>query len=556
MANIFNSVKVRAPKYNVFNLSHGTKFSCNFSKLIPFMCQEVLPGETWTVSTQGFVRFLPLVTPMMHHIDVKMWYFFVPNRLVNEHWRDFITYGVDGPNASLAPKFAKPFVDVVTNNILGTGGKLSYTDFSDGSLMDFLGFPTPSASDWDNFAGTDGVPSVDLMPFIGYHLIYNEYFINRNVQSNLDSSLEKAREYVGKQSLTGNEWLFKLHDVNWNMDYFTSCLPFVQRGVAAPIPISGNIELLNNDYNGASTVAKPSQGEAPTQPYDSDIKTDESSNLQADRIDGSGAQNIQLDITGHTEARFSGSTATINDLRWATRLQNWMEKSARVGSRYIEQIKAHFGVTSSDARQQRPELLGAGQFPIVISDVEQTSDTNQQTTPQGNLAGKGTGFGISKGWKKNFEEHGFLFGIMTISPRAVYKNIFPRQFLRFNPMDYYFPEFQYLGEQSVTKREVSPSFKNSDSAYNNSLFGYQQRFAEYRYIPSTVHGDFKSDAALSKWVMCRELGKVALNDDFVRQQVDYNNFADVSDGSDHCLVELWNDVKASRPMDIYATPTL
>ena len=556
MANIFNSVKVRAPKYNVFNLSHSTKFSCNFSKLIPFICQEVYPGETWTVSTQGFVRFLPLVTPMMHHIDVKMWYFFVPNRLVNEHWRDFITYGVNGPDASLAPKYAKPYVDVTNNAIVGTGGKLSYADFSDGSLMDFLGFPTPSMDEWKQSTGGDGFNGIDLMPFVGYHLIYNEYFINRNVQSNFDSQLSKAVKFVGKQPITGNEWLFKLHSVNWSMDYYTSCLPFVQRGVAAPIPVQGEIELLNQDYNGAATKAKPSQADAPTQPYDSDLKTDESSDVQGDRIDGSGAQNIQLDITGHTEARFVGSTATINDLRWATRLQQWMEKSARVGSRYIEQIKAHFGVTSSDARQQRPELLGAGSFPVVISDIEQTSDTQQQTTPQGNLAGKGTGFGVTKGWKKNFEEHGFLFGIMCVSPRAMYKNIWPRQFLRYNPMDYYFPEFQHLGEQAITKREVSPSFKTSDAAYNSALFGYQQRFAEMRYIPSTIHGNFKNDPALSRWVMVRDLGKVALNSDFVTQQCDYNNFADETDGSDHILIELWNDVKASRPLDVYATPTL
>lgn len=544
MANIFNSVKVRTPKFNVFNLSHSRKFSCNFSKLLPILCQEIYPGETWSVSTQGFLRFLPLATPMMHHVDVKFWYFFVPHRLIWDKWRDFITYGVNGPDATLAPKFAKPYVDFTKVTVTK---ETEWKDWcTDGTLMDFLGFPTRPLDDYKKASDTTwGFKHVDLMPFMAYHLIYNEYFINRNVQSNYDALIDGMRAYVGMQIPSKISWLFYLHDVNWNMDYYTSCLPFVQRGTPAPIPFDATSEN-KVTYKETSDVVSEQRGEL----YNDDGTL---ATIQQDEGIISSKKSARVENIDKITTHFTGITATINDLRWAQRLQSWMEKSARVGSRYIEQIKAHFGVTSSDARLQRPELLGAGQFPVVVSDVEQMSSSDQES-PQGNLAGKGTGFGITKGWKKHFEEHGFLFGIMVISPRASYKNIWPRQYLRFNPMDYYFPEFQYLGEQAVTKREVSPDMTDED--YNKSLFGYQQRYAEMRYIPSTIHGGFKNSEDLSKWVMVRNLGKVALNNDFVKQSVDYNNFADVTSSSDHCLVELWHDIKATRPLDVYAIPTL
>ena len=566
MKNIFNSVLVKAPKFNVFNLSHTTRFSCNFSTLIPTLCQEVLPGETWSVSTQGFVRLLPLVTPFMHHVDVKYWFFFVPNRLLWDNWRNFITYGVNGPtDTKLSPQHPKPYCDMT---------KLYLTDsahqqlIEDGSLADFLGFPTvPAGTDWSKQLSTYGVPKVDIMPFVAYQLIYNEYFINRNVQSNIDDLINYVRGKDGSLSPRDYSWLFQLRKVNWNLDYYTSCLPFVQRGSAAPIPFDADITL--EDTQGTSVLRTGNKGslsgsqmalttndgkQLSAQEFEQGTNADSQDFTHIQDIAGGvGDSNVQLDVTGHTKVKVNSITGTINDLRFATRLQSWMEKSARVGSRYIEQIKAHFGVTSSDARQQRPELLGGGSYPIMISDVEQTSET--QTTPLATLGGKGTAFGVTKGFKKHFEEHGFIIGIMTLSPRATYKNAFPRQYMRFNPMDYYFPEFQHLGEQKVTKREVSPDLTNNGD-YNDETFGYQQRFAEYRYIPSTVHSGFKNGTDLSKWVMVRNLGKVSLNSDFVQQQVDYNNFADVTYNSDHCLVELYHDIKASRPLDVYATPTL
>nr|CAI9750167.1 major head protein [Microvirus sp.] len=566
MKNIFNSVLVKAPKFNVFNLSHTTRFTCNFSTLIPTLCQEVLPGETWSVSTQGFVRLLPLVTPFMHHVDVKYWFFFVPNRLLWDHWRDFITYGVNGPtDPKLAPQHAKPYCDMTKFNLPDDSHRKL---IEDGSLADFLGFPTvPSGYDWNSALSTYGVQKVDIMPFVAYQLIYNEYFINRNVQSNLDDLLNGVRSRDGLLTPSAFSWIFQLRTVNWNLDYYTSCLPFVQRGSAAPIPFDADLSLVDKkgssrvkDSQGRSIDGSPlvltsqdGQGVAANSYEKVYTSGGDETSLINDVSSGHGSDGVQIDVTSHTGVKVNSLTATINDLRFATRLQSWMEKSARVGSRYIEQIKAHFGVTSSDARQQRPELLGGGSYPIMVSDVEQTSETS--TTPLATLGGKGTAFGVTKGFKKHFEEHGFIMGIMTLSPRATYKNAFPRQFMRFNPMDYYFPEFQHLGEQKVTKREVSPDLSN-DGSYNDETFGYQQRFAEYRYIPSTVHGGFKNGEDLSKWVMVRNLGRVALNSDFVRQQVDYNNFADVTYNSDHCLVELYHDIKASRPLDVYATPTL
>ena len=541
MKNIFNSVLVKSPKFNVFNLSHTTRFTCNFSTLIPTLCQEVLPGETWSISTQGFVRLLPLVTPFMHHVDVKFWFFYVPNRLLWDNWRDFITYGVNGPtDTKLSPLHPKPYCDMT---------KLNLTDrehqqlIEDGSLADFLGFPTvPSGHDWSKELSSYGVMKVDIMPFVAYQLIYNEYFINRNVQSNLDELINGLRLKDGALNPKLYSWLFQLRKVNWNLDYYTSCLPFVQRGTAAPIPFDANLDI---KYLPTSEVVSDNP--------EGNLTTHGDGNLHVSNADASEDSEATIRNIDSSNSKLTGVTATVNDLRFATRLQTWMEKSARVGSRYIEQIKAHFGVTSSDARQQRPELLGGGSYPIMISDVEQTSESS--VTPQATLAGKGTAFGVTNGFKKHFEEHGFILGIMTLSPRATYKNAFPRQFMRFNPMDYYFPEFQHLGEQKVTKREVSPDLTNN-GPYNDETFGYQQRFAEYRYIPSTVHGGFKNGKDLSKWIMARNLGKVALNSDFVQQQVDYNNFADVTYNSDHCLVELYHDIKASRPLDVYATPTL
>jgi len=548
--SIFNDVLVKKPGRSLFNLKHEKKFSADWAYLYPILCLETVPGDTFKISTEVFLRTAPLIAPIMHRVNVKLNYFYVPNRLVWDEWQDFIT-GIN-QSATYDPTSEDQSNYFVTKippywQFKTPTGVQNY--LKDGSLADFLGFPTMAPTDQSDASNQNPI-NVQLMPFRAYQKIYNDWFRNQNVEgeqwSNTSGGLQNA-DYAAT---------FTLRKRMWEKDYFTSCLPFAQRGDAVRVPIasieydkSGETVLKNDSGNGFDVINNSSHVDA-YNPSNNKVRmttTDDNSDLVNVNVDNS--TNLKV------------NAGTINDLRIATRLQRWLEINARVGGRYIEQILGHYGVYSSDARLQRSEYLGGWSQPIVVSDIEQNSATlgtaqsGVENTPQGNLAGKGMSYSDGKPIKCFCEEHGFIIGILSIIPRTSYSNGLPKMFMRNYKEDYYFPEFANLGEQEVNSQEL---FYDVTDASNreSKRFGFQERYCEYKYVPSTVHGEFKNN--LQFWHLGRDFrtsGQPALNKSFVECNPRTNIFA-VESGVAHFYVNLVNNVSALRPMPRQAVPSL
>lgn len=551
MANIFNSIRMKRPRRNAFNLSYESKLTLNMGELVPIMCMPVVPGDKFRVKTESLVRLAPLVAPMMHRVNVFTHYFFVPNRLVWNEWEDFITKGVDGEDVPVLPSF-RLSSDLVSSN--------SSAFFGDGTLWDYLGLPSLKGIGGVQFSnpspnGVDAPQNyrVSSLPFRAYQLIYNEYYRDQNLTEPVDISLNSGMEDT-LHALN----LLQLRCRAWEKDYFTSALPWLQRGPEVTVPIQGSGDTLDVKYDRQA---------ATTQRWvDSDLRSFENGvaydatfstegNLHFSRLIGvnGGVNNRapELDPNGTLKVNVDEMGININDLRTSNALQRWFERNARGGSRYIEQILSHFGVRSSDARLQRPQFLGGGRMPISVSEVLQTSSTDE-TSPQANMAGHGISAGINNGFKHYFEEHGYIIGIMSITPRSGYQQGVPRDFTKFDNMDFYFPEFAHLSEQEVKNQEL---FLSSDTSYNDGTFGYVPRYAEYKYHQSEAHGDFRGN--LSFWHLNRIFeDKPNLNTTFVECKPSNRVFATSGTEDDKFWVQMYQDVKALRLMPKYGTPML
>lgn len=476
------------------------------------------------------MRLAPMVAPMMHRVDVTMHYYFVPNWLIFDKWDKFITGGLKGDDTPVLPYYA-------LGSSLWDSGILK-----EGSLLDYMGYPIPTVK-------PDGswVRHINALPFRAYQLIYNEYYLDQNLQNPVVIEKGEGQDYNRDVEL-------RLRKRSWEKDYFTSALPWAQKGAPVSIPIAGQADIGFAHSSDNRTYVSTSN----THPLS------DSSSLSIDSVVGSGGTLSAMDNTFNTTpieinnsdqlyADLSSiSGVSINDLRESFQLQKWLERNARAGSRYIESILAHFGVKSSDARLQRPEYLGGGKTPIVVSEVLQTSSTDE-TTPQGNMAGHGLSVGNTNSFRQSFEEHGYVIGIMSVLPKTSYQNGVPRHFLRQDKLDYLWPEFAGLGEQEVMNAEVFEDF--TAAAEDTSTFGYQGRYNEYRYCPSTVHGDFRS--TLDFWHMGRKFtSKPALNSDFIVANPTHRVFA-VTDETKHKLwCQIYHNFTAIRPLPYINEPGL
>lgn len=531
MSNLFTSVSVKKPKRNVFNLSHEVKLSTNMSYLTPILCQDVVPGDKFKVNANVLVRLAPMLSPIYHRINCYVHYFFVPNRIVWNEWEDFVTGGPDGKSNPVFPRF-----DLAAS---------SYAQLSQPrGLADYLGVGSSS--------GTPGSGSIQVsaLPFRAYQMIYNEYYRDENlidpVEFSLDSGLIQSTD-PDFNSLTS------IRRRAWEKDYFTSALPWAQRGEEVLLPLHGSAPVVLSDNSRSQTVVQtPSGDPVGVKKY---LRTGEISNtLRASNTDESEAVYANLDPNGTLSADLTQASATsINELRRAHRLQEWLEKMARGGSRYIEQIAAHFGVRSSDARLQRPEFLSGGRAQIAISEVLQTSSTDD-VSPLAQLAGHGIGAMASNQFKRSFEEHGYIIGIMSILPRTNYQQGLPRHFSKFDKFDYYWPSFAHLGEQPIYNKEIYADVADLSTA--DGVFGYTPRYAEYKYQPSRVAGEFKT--SLNYWHLGRIFSSQPnLNGDFVSSD-DIERIFAVNDSGDTdkfwCKVD--NNIMAVRPMPKFGTPTI
>jgi len=511
--NLFQKVRIIKPRLNKFDLSHEKKMSMQMGDLIPILCQEVVPGDKFRVNSEVLMRFAPMLAPVMHRMNVTTHYFFVPNRLIWDEWEDFITGGRLGTSAPVAP-YIVPL----------TANKTSYYK---GTLADYLGLPLNNDSNMDN------VINHSALPFRAYQLVWDEYYRDQNLAASLDISKASG-------SVTGTELakLYVLRKRAWEKDYFTSCLPWAQRGGAVGTPITGDV--------GPGTLRT---GDVRKDSDDTLATGDLTANIGVMKA---GADDAYADIIGAGD--LDNASVDINELRRSVRLQEWLEKNARAGGRYIEQLLAHFGVISSDARLQRPEYLGGAKNPVVISEVLSTFQTEAEGLPQGNMAGHGISVGANNGFSKRFEEHGFIIGMMSVLPRTAYQQGMARMWSRFDKFDYFWPEFANIGEQEVKNKEIYVNW-NATSDEPEGTFGYQSRYAEYKYAPSTVHGDMRDN--LSFWQMARIFDDVpVLNEAFVTSDPTQRIFA-VTDETVHKLYcQIYQKVDALRPMPYFGTPSL
>lgn len=510
--NIFNSIQLKKPKKNFFDLTHDVKLSTNMGEITPILCLECVPGDKFDLGCESIVRFAPMTAPVMHRMDVTMHYFFVPNRILWRNWEKYIT----------------------NNGPAGTGVEVvpPYITYSSG-------FATPAYAEYNKFLDYMGVPPMisggtstrlNALPFAAYQAVYDNYYRDENLIVPVEYSLIDGENFLTTADL---DRLLKIRNRAWEHDYFTSSLPFAQKGAAVDIPLGQISENAPIYYDQSTPVGTTLTG-TPNNVF----------------VPGSNSSSTSTDLfaaTGGLEVE----PTTINDLRRAYRLQEWLEKNARGGTRYIESILSHFGVKSSDARLQRPEYITGVKTPVVISEVLNTSGTQDQL-PQGNMAGHGISVSSGNSGSYYCEEHGYIIGVMTVMPKTAYQQGIPRTFLKLDPLDFYWPSFANIGEQEVQVQELYAYTPNQ-----TDTFGYVPRYAEYKYMPSRVAGDFRT--SLDYWHLGRIFGsEPTLSQEFIEctpQETD-RIFAVTDPDAQKLYCHVLNKIKAVRPMPKYGTPTI
>ena len=515
MNRIHESVAVERPNYSAFDLSRELKGSYKFGNLYPIFLEEILPGDQFSVNSEVMIRLAPMVAPVMHRIDAYIHYFYVPNRLIWTNWEDFITGGDDGT--------ATPAIPVRSLSTVARLGK--------GSLSDYFGLPTIDAP---------ATVPLDVMelPYRAYHLIWNEYYRDQDLQDEYDFETQG-----------GNDTFYQVRARAWMKDYFTSARPNPQKGPAVPIPIDGSF---SPQYEQISNFLDSAGSPFP----DGSTVTNLGDEIGIDTGGPFGPGRIENLVDPQIVANVS---FTVEELRRASRLQQWLELAQRAGSRYKEFLMSYFGVRSSDSRLDRPEYLGGGKQPVVISEVLNTTGVIDSggtpiSEPQGTMAGHGITVGDLNNFRYTFEEHGFVIGLLSVMPQPSYQQGVHRLWSRRDKFDYYFHQFANIGEQEVLGREIYFDF--DDNADNDSTFGYQQRYAEYKYSCSSVHGDFRSN--LSYWTMTRIFqNRPLLNETFIQcDDTTLDDIFAIQDGTDYLWVQMYHSVKARRKMPYFSRPEL
>lgn len=526
---------------STFDRSHSVKFSFNVGDLIPFYVDEVLPGDTFNVTSSKVVRMQPLVTAPMDNLFLDTYYFFVPNRLVWSHWREFNGENTDSPWV--------PSVEYSVPQLLFTEDTQAFS----GSIADYMGIPPVKSGSAKGF-------SVNALPFRAYALICNEWFRDENLTDPLVIPLGDANQPAATKADAILPPVYALGGIPFKVakyhDYFTSCLPTPQKGPDVTIPMATDVPV----YSGGKINPPPDGNKYATlftNTYDANPQLKY-------KMDSSGM--FEQGAVGDTSGLFAGNLyaamstsalATINQLRLAFQIQKLYEKDARGGTRYIEILKSHFGVTSPDARLQRPEYLGGNRIPINVSQVVQNSGTVSNSTPQGNVAGMSLTADNHSDFTKSFVEHGFVIGVMCARYDHTYQQGIERFWSRKSRFDYYWPVFANIGEQPVLNKEIFAD----GSAADDEVFGYQEAWADYRYKPNRVCGEMRSNItnSLDVWHFADNYKtRPALSDSWIRE--DKTNVDRVlavqSSKSNQLFADIYIKNKTTRPMPLYSVPGL
>lgn len=541
--SVFSSVRGNRVGRSVFNLSHVKRFTCDMGQLIPVLFLECVPGDTFKIGADVVTRFQPLMAPILDSVDMTVHYFFVPTRLLmdgDNDWETFLTGGKDGTDTSISlPLWDFKRFDGSSLN----EGPFPFSngiDFGKYSLWDYFGLPVS-----DKSAEIRDVNHVLAFPQRCYNLVWNEYYRDENL--------------CDEASLNNGTILYRA----WKKDYFTSALPWQQRGVSPALPISGVVPVnltslaisnpsfgLSGLSGGASLFVKATSSQPTSAPVNAKHPSGGAFD-QSEHVIDTIAGNVSADGTVNLS---NASTFDVAVLREAFQIQRWLELNARGGVRYTEFLRSHFGLAPRDEVLQRPQYIGGTKSSVVVSEVLQTSASVDGQTPQGTLAGHGLGAMSDFVCTYTAKEFGYIIGIASWMPKPSYQQGVNRIFTRQTKYDFYFPEFAHLSEQAVTKGEI---YATGDEEHDNSIFGYQSCYSEMRYMPSINCADMRD--TFKYW----HLGRIftsdpSLNAGFLTTNSKFSGgirkdiFADNT--SNGLLVQFGNVVKAIRPLPVYGTP--
>lgn len=535
MKHLFSQIPKAQISRSVFDRSHGWKSTFDSGYLVPFLVDEVLPGDSYKVKFNFLARLSTPVVPTMDNLFIDTFYFFVPYRLLWKHWQAF-NGEQEYPGAStdyLVPQTSAP----------AKGG------FPVGSLEDYMGLPT----------GISGIKANELAAR-AYALIWNEWFRDENLQNpiNLSSYAEINTASglddvgLGDAGFTGSHKLLRRGKRH---DYFTSALPWPQKGPGVELPLSGNAPVvapngvkLTDSVTGSSAYL--SGAVEPRWPNNMVLFGSYNANF-THKMNLPSDSGVYADLSSVT-------AATINSLRQAFQLQKLYERDARGGTRYTEILRSHFGVVSPDSRLQRPEYLGGSESPVIINPVVQQSATGATgaETPQGNLAAYGLASSTSAkhGFTKSFVEHGIIIGLLNVRADLTYQQGIPRMFSRRTRFDFYWPVLAHLGEQAILNKEIYAQGTSAD----DDVFGYQERYAEYRYFPSMITGKLRSTdpQSLDIWHLSQKFDSLpTLSAQFIQDNPPVSRILAVQD-EPQFIIDSYIEMKCARPMPVYGVPGL